>query len=72
MSVHSLPIRRRSSNGGGALPASTALFSRPREPRRRALIRRSWVRAVDEPTASGRDTTHTIVVRGETRVRRAA
>ena len=72
MSVHSLAIRRRSSNGAGALPATAALFSRPREPRLRALIRRSWVRAVDEPAAPGRHTTPTNVVRGETRVRRAA
>ena len=72
MSVHLLPIGRRSGDGAGAVPASAALFSRPREPRRRVLIRRSWVRAADEPAAPGRHTTHTIVVRGETRVRRAA
>jgi hypothetical protein len=72
MSVHSLPIRRRSSDGAGVLPASAALFSRRRVPRRRVLIRRSWVRSIDEPAAPGRHTTQTIVVRGETRVRRAA
>jgi hypothetical protein len=72
MSVHSLPVRRRSSNGSGVLPASAALFSRPREPRRRVLIRRSWVRAIDVPAAPDRHTTHTIFVRGETLVRQAA
>jgi hypothetical protein len=72
MSVHSLPIKRPSSDGAGARPASAALFSRPRVPRRRVLIRRSWVRAADEPAVPGRHATHTIVVRGETGVRRAA
>ena len=71
MSVHSLPMRRPSSDGAGTRPASAALFSRPREPRRRVLIRRSWVRAIDEPAAPDR-TTSTSVVRGETRLRRAA
>lgn len=72
MSVHSLPGKRPSSDGAGALPASAALFSRPREARRFVLIRRSWVRAIDEPAASDRHITHTIVVSGETRVRLAA
>jgi hypothetical protein len=36
------------------------------------LIRRSWVRAIEEPAAPDRHITHTIVVRGEARVRRAA
>lgn len=72
MSVHSLPMRRPSSDGAGALLTSAALFGRPREPRRRVLIRRSWVRAIEEPAASDRDTTCTIVVWGESRVRRAA
>ena len=72
MSVHLLPIKRRSGDGAGARPASAALFSRPREPRRRVLIRRLWVRAADEPAAPGRHNKHTIVLHGETRVRRAA
>ena len=71
MSVHVFPIKRPSSDGAGARPASAALFSRPREPRRRVLIRRSWVRVVDEPAAPDH-TTHSIVVRGEARLRRAA
>ena len=71
MSVHLLPIKRRSGDDAGARPASAALFSLPREPRRRVLIRRSWVRAVDEPAAPDR-TPSTSVVRGETLVRRAA
>jgi hypothetical protein len=72
MSVHSLPIERRSGDRAGAVPASAARFSRPREPRRRVLIRRSWVHAADEPGAPDRHITHTIVVRGEARMRRAA
>ena len=72
MSVHSLPIKRPSGEDGAARPASAALLRRHREPRRRVLIRRSWVHAIDEPAAPGRDTTPTIVAHGETRVRRVA
>ena len=49
MPVHSLPSKRAFNDGAGAPPASAVLFSRPREPRQRVLIRRSWVRAIDEP-----------------------
>ena len=74
MSVHSLPIKRRSGDGARARPASAALLGRPREPRRRVLIRHSWVRAAAEPTASDRDLTREVVERGRSRVddRRAA
>lgn len=72
MSVHPLPGKRPSSDGAGALPASAALFSRPRGARRFVLIRRSWVRAIDEPAASDLDNSHMVDVGGETRVRRAA
>lgn len=72
MSVHSLDAKRPSTDRGNALPAYAALFGEPREQRQRVLIRRSWVRANDEPATSDRHTTHTIVVRGESRVRRAA
>jgi len=51
MSVHSFPIKRRSGDGAGTRPASAERFSRPREPRHRVLIRRSWVRVAEEPTA---------------------
>ena len=71
MSVHSLPIKRPSSDGAGARPACAAVFGRPGEPRRRVLIRRSWVRVVDEPVARDRITSIS-VVRGEARLRRAA
>lgn len=72
MSVHSLPTKRPSSDGARARPAPAALFSRPREQRHRVLIRRSWVRGSVVPAAPGRNTTHSIVVRGETGLRRAA
>jgi hypothetical protein len=71
MSVHSLLIKRPSSDGARARPASAALFSRPRESRRRVLIRRSWERAIDEP-ARPDHTTSASVVRGEACLRRAA
>ena len=71
MSVHSLPIKRPAGDGARARPASAARFSGPREARRRVLIRRSWVRVVDEPVARDRITS-TSVVRGEARLRRAA
>ena len=71
MSVHTLPIKRPSSDGAGARPASAALLSRPGEPRRRVLIRRSWVRVIDEPAGPDR-TTGTSVLRSEARPRRAA
>ena len=72
MSVHSLPIKRPSGDGAGARPASAALFSGPREARRRVLIRRSWVRGSMEPAAPDLDNSHMIDVGGETRLRRAA
>ncbi len=72
MSVHSLPIKRPSSDGAGTLPASAALFSRPREARRFVLIRRSWVRAIDEPAAPDLDNSHPVDLGGDTRLRRAA
>lgn len=72
MSVHSLSIKRPCSDGAEARPAPAVRFSRPREARRRVLIRRSWVRGSMEPAAPDLGATHTIVVRGETCVRRAA
>jgi hypothetical protein len=74
MSVHSLPIKRRSGDGAGVRPASAALFGRPRELRRRVLIRRSWVRAAVELTAADHDLTREVIGRGRSRVhdRRAA
>jgi hypothetical protein len=74
MSVHSLPSKRPSSDGAGTRPASAARSRRPRGPRRRVLIRRPWVRAIEEPGASDRDLTCAVIVRGETlaRDRRAA
>ena len=74
MSVHSLSIKRRSGDRSGPRPASAALFGRPRGPRRRVLIRRSWVRAAAEPTASDHHFTPDATERGRPRVgdRRAA
>jgi len=72
MSVHSLPGKRQSSNGAGTLPASAEPFSRPREQRRRVLIRHSWVRAIDESVAPDLDNSHPVDVGGEDRLRRAA
>ena len=73
MSVHSFSIKRCSGDGAGTWPAPVALFGRPREPRRRVLIRRSWVRAA-EPTASDHDHSREVIGRGRPRVgdRRAA
>ena len=72
MSVHSLPIKRPSSDGAGARPASAASCRGPREAPRLVLIRRSWVRAIEEPAAPDRHNSHTVDVRGETRLRRVA
>lgn len=74
MSVHSLPIKRRSGDSAGVRRASTALLGRPHEPRRRVLIRRSWVRAAAEPTASDQNLTRDVIERTRSRVgdRRAA
>jgi hypothetical protein len=74
MSVHSLSIKRRSGDRAGPRPASAALFGRPRGPRRRVLIRRSWVRAAAEPTASDQHFTPDATGHGRPRVgdRRAA
>ncbi len=72
MSVHSLPIKRRSGDGAGTRPASAARFSRAREPRQRVLIRRSWVRVADEPTALDLTREDIGRVRSRVRDRRAA
>lgn len=70
MSVHSLPTKRRSGDGARARPASDARLTRAREGRRRVLIRRSWVRAAAESTASDHDLTFEVIAR--VRDRRAA
>jgi hypothetical protein len=70
MSAHSLPVERRSSAGATAIP--DARFRRPRDERRSALIRLSWVRATAESVAPDLDGSHADDASGEGRLERAA
>jgi len=74
MSIHSFAIKRARNAGAAARPTSAALFSQPREQRRRVLIRRPWVRAVVDPVAFDRKPPRVVIARGGfvARDRRAA
>lgn len=63
MSVHSFSIRRPHRPVAEVPAASAVRFTR-------VLIRPSWVSSIDG--AADRGATHTVVVRGHSRLRRAA